>query len=143
LVNLGTAFCPLGHAGPGQDAMRVTIRQADGKMIRQTVKGGQLWIAPVLPGVAAEVSIRLRRGLSLDGKQRIKRRVVAGAAGIIFDARGRPLSLPRVKDRAARLTEWQMAMTGRERRPRTGEQGEMPLPDPLAPQEEAADAALS
>ena len=51
-------------------------------------------MAPVLPGVTAEVTIRLRRGLTIDGKRRLRRRVVAGAAGIIFDARGRPLVMP-------------------------------------------------
>jgi hypothetical protein len=76
-------------------------------------------MAPVLPGVPAEVNIRLQRGLSINGRQHIKQRVVAGAAGIVFDARGRPLVLPRKQERAARYLDWQMAMQGRVRRPKT------------------------
>ena len=99
-------------------------------MINQTVRGGEIWMAPVLPGVSAEVTIKLRRGLTIDGKRRIKRRVVAGAAGIIFDARGRPLVMPRPRDRAARFTEWQMAMMGRVRRPKAAETETAPVPEP-------------
>ena len=148
LISLGTAFCPLGRVRHGRDAMQVQIRQADRRVIKHTVRGGEIWMAPVLPGVAAEVTIRLRRGLTLDGKRRIKRRVVAGAAGIIFDARGRPLVLPRPKERAARFMEWQMAMSGRERRPTSVEDEPMPSMDDLLPelpdtQEDSADAVLS
>ncbi|MBN1563922.1 MAG: glutamate mutase L, partial [Anaerolineae bacterium] len=91
LVNLGTAFCPLGRLRPGQDAMYVLVRQENGTVINQTVHAGEIWMAPVLPGVSAEVTIRLKRGLSINGKRQISRRVIAGAAGIVFDARGRPL----------------------------------------------------
>jgi hypothetical protein len=130
LVNLGTAFCPLGRVAIGKEAMDIHIRQPDEDPIRHTVKSGEIWMAPVLPGVVADVTIKLRRGLTLDGKRRIKRRIMAGAAGIIFDARGRPLGLPRPKDRAIRYLDWQMAMMGRERRRKASSEPE-PLPEPL------------
>lgn len=118
MVRLGTAFCPLGSSRYGKDAMFVRIRQPDGTMIRKTIKGGDIWMAPVLPGVTAEVTIKLRRGLTINGKHQIKRlHVVAGAAGIIFDARGRPMPMPRPRDRAARLMKWQLAMSGRDAEP--------------------------
>lgn len=120
LINLGTSFCPVGRAPYGKDAMYVQVRQPGEAPINHTVKGGEIWMAPVLPGVTVDVVVRVRRGLLLDGKRRIKKRVVAGAAGIIFDARGRPLALPRPKDRAVRYLDWQMAMMGRERRPKVG-----------------------
>jgi uncharacterized protein (TIGR01319 family) len=144
LVNLGTAFCPLGSPRYGRDAMSVRLRQADGRTINYTVKGGEIWMAPVLPGVSAEVTIKLRRGLSIDGRRRIRRRVVAGAAGIVFDARGRPLVMPQPRERAARFTEWQMAMTGRVRRPKA--EALVPEPEigtdmPLPEMDELAAAA--
>jgi uncharacterized protein (TIGR01319 family) len=118
LVNLGTAFCPLGRLREGQDAMYVQVRQENGEVINQTVHGGEIWMAPVLPGVPTQVDIRLQRGMSINGKRRIRRRVVAGAAGIVFDARGRPLVLPRRAERASRYLDWHMAMRGRVRRPK-------------------------
>jgi len=154
LVNLGTAFCPLGRVRRSRDAMRVQVRLPDGQVLKHTVRGGEIWVAPVLPGVTVDVTIRLARGLSIDGRRRIRRRVVAGAAGIIFDARGRPLVMPRPKERAVRFMEWQMAAMGRERRARVEADLE-PLPsmddlfaeaEPLADQDreqEAADAVLS
>jgi hypothetical protein len=117
LVNLGPAFSPLGRAGYGQDAMYVRVRPATGQSVRHTVRGGEIWMAPILPGVTAEVTLKLRRGLSINGRQKLKLRVTAGTAGIIFDARGRPLAMPRPKDRAARFMKWQLAMTGREAEP--------------------------
>jgi hypothetical protein len=130
VINLGTAFCPLGQLRHGRDAMNVTIRQADGQVTKHTVKGGEIWMAPVLPGVSAEVTIRLKRGLMIDGRRRLRRRVVAGAAGIVFDARGRPLVMPSPRERIARFTEWQMAMTGRVRRPKAADADATPVPEP-------------
>jgi hypothetical protein len=130
LINLGTAFCPLGRPHAGHEAMSVQIRQVDGRVIRQTVKGGEIWMAPVLPGVSAEVAIKLKRGLTIEGKRRLRRRVVAGAAGIIFDARGRPLIMPQPRERTARFTEWQMAMMGRVRRPKAAEPEAAPVSEP-------------
>ncbi len=112
LVELGTAFCPLGRVKVGRKAMSVEIRQPGEQIIRHTVRGGELWLAPLTAGTRVEVVVRLGRGLSIDGRRRIKRRLVAGAAGLIFDARGRPLALPRGAERARRLTAWLKAAMG-------------------------------
>lgn len=112
LVGLGAAFCPLGRVKDGRKAMSVEIRQPGERIIRHTVRGGELWLAPLAAGTRVEVVVRLGRGLSIDGRRRIKRRLVAGAAGLIFDARGRPLALPRGAERARRLTAWLTAAMG-------------------------------
>lgn len=122
LVELGTAFCPLGRVKVGRKAMSVEIRQQGEQIIRHTVRGGELWLAPLTAGTRVEVVVRLGRGLSIDGRRRIKRRLVAGAAGLIFDARGRPLALPRGAERARRLTAWLKAAMG----------GHLPEPAPVA-----------
>jgi uncharacterized protein (TIGR01319 family) len=154
LVNLGTAFCPLGHIRRGRDAMRVQVRLPDGQVLKRIVRSGDIWVASVLPGVTVDVTVRLARGLTIDGRRRIRRRVVSGAAGLIFDARGRPLIMPRPKERAVRFTEWQMAVMGRERRARLETEAE-PLPsmddllveaEPLSDleqEQETGDAVLS
>ncbi len=114
LLPLGTAFSASGQARYGRAAMHVQVQPESGPTINHTVKCGELWLAPVPPGVAARVTVRMLSGLKIGGKRRIRQRVVAGAAGIIFDARGRPLSLPRPRDRAARLQQWWDAMSAQD-----------------------------
>lgn len=143
MVRLGPAFCPLGQVRAGKDAMHVEVRLPNGQVFKEVVQGGDLWMAPVLPGITAEVRIRLRRGLSLGGKRRLRRRVTAGAAGIVFDARGRPLVMPRPQDRAEVYGRWQVAMTGYEAGPAgAGTAAAAPLAQ-ATPHEEAPDAILS
>lgn len=146
LVELGTAFCPLGRVKVGRKAMSVEIRQPGEQIIRHTVRGGELWLAPLTAGTRVEVVVRLGRGLSIDGRRRIKRRLVAGAAGLIFDARGRPLALPRGAERARRLTAWlKAAMGGRlpEAAPVADDAELRPAPQDLAaPDSDARLAAL-
>jgi hypothetical protein len=143
LVNLGTAFCPVGSVRAGREAMKVHVRVPEGPAYNRTIRGGEMWLAPVLPGTPAQVTIRLARGLTIGGKRRIRRSVVSGSAGIIFDARGRPLVEPRARDQALRLAQWQTTMTGREpelaRLSETfAEPTPMPSVDDLAPDDPAA-----
>ncbi|GAB4428381.1 MAG: glutamate mutase L [Anaerolineae bacterium] len=126
LVNLGAAFCPLGRVRAGRPAMRVEIRQPGESILRHVVRGGEFWLAPVAPGTRVEVTVSLARGLSLNGRRRLKRRLVAGAAGLIFDARGRPLAMPRPQERARVLMEWLKAAMG----------GQLPEAAPIVPPEE-------
>lgn len=114
MLPLGMAFSASGQARYGRAAMQVQVQPESGPTINHTVRSGELWLAPVPPGVAARVTVRMHSGLTLGGKRRIRQRVVAGAAGIIFDARGRPLRLPRPRDRAARLLRWQAAVSAQD-----------------------------
>jgi len=143
LVSLGTAFSPQGRVRYGQDVMYVQARLADGQVLNHTVRGGEIWMVPALPGDPVEVAVRLRGGLTISGRRRFKLRVTAGAAGVIFDGRGRPLVMPRPRDRAARFMQWQLAMMGQRAQP----DADALLPSiedlyPTAP-EEAADGNLS
>lgn len=142
LINLGTAFCPDGHVRGGRDALSIQLRLDDGKVINRTVRGGEIWMAPILPGVTARLTLRLRSGLTIDGKRRLKLRVTAGAAGIIFDARGRPLTLARPKDRAAQLLRWQAAMSGQDQAPARPAADMQPGLDDLYPAEQEDEYAL-
>ncbi len=110
LVHLGAAFCPLGRVRRGRKAMMVQIRYGNKQKLTHVVRGGEIWRAPLLPGEQVEVRIRLGWGLSIEGKRRLKRRLVTGVAGLIFDARGRPLDMPRPRERATRLMDWLQAM---------------------------------
>lgn len=147
LVSLGTAFSPQGRVRYGQDVMYVQARLADGQVLNHTVRGGEIWMVPALPGDPVEVAVRLRGGLTISGRRRFKLRVTAGAAGVIFDGRGRPLVMPRPRDRAARFMQWQLAMMGQRAQPAAAPDADALLPSiedlyPTAP-EEAADGNLS
>ena len=113
LERLGMAFSLSGLPRVDRPALDVTIVTAD-ETIEQRIDGGHLWIYPLAMGQEAEVTVRVRaRGASIDGKRRIKMTVEGGAAGLIFDTRGRPLPLAlEVPDRAKQLVTWHAEAAG-------------------------------
>jgi hypothetical protein len=99
LVNLATVVAPVaGHARPGDIILRVKVTYDDGSALDVEVEYGSLEVLPLPPGQQAELELRpVRRfgfdvGLGGPGKAG-KRRVSGGLAGLIIDARGRPLRL--------------------------------------------------
>lgn len=110
---LGTSISPLGMPRQGKPAMKIRIKTEDGETYDQTVLGGQLWVYPLPGGQYADVRIRLGRGLTLNGKRRLRLKLTGGRAGLIFDARGRPLPLGLdVRTRAEQLPRWISEATG-------------------------------
>lgn len=110
LVPLGTSLvCRGGRFG--QVVMRVTVHRAGWPVIGPLdLRTGQVQIIPLARGHEAELEIELGIGVSLGGPRRV-RRVMAGATGgvvgLVLDARGVPLSLPRRSDdRRAVLAGW-------------------------------------
>lgn len=114
LVPLGTAVVCRG-AQAGQVAMRVTVARTGwpdtGPVV---VRAGGLVVVPLPAGAEAEVSIEPGPGVSLGtGRRspRIRAAVTGGALGLILDARGVPISMPRrADDRRAVLAAWDDAM---------------------------------
>lgn len=112
LLNLGTAISPSGRP-PGGTAMEVTVKRRDGQTTKHTVSGGTLSLIELPTGQKAQVTIKLSRGLSLDGRSRVTLTLEGGAAGLILDARGRPLSVPKaLEKRAELLPMWYNAVRG-------------------------------
>jgi hypothetical protein len=94
LEHLGASFSLSGQPASGKTAMKVKITTGDGQVIQQDILGGHLWVYPLGVGKHAKVEIRVTgRGAHLGGKTRARFTVEGGAAGLIFDARGRPLPL--------------------------------------------------
>lgn len=106
---LGVAFCPEGRR-PGA-GMKVTITLPDGERIQKQVSSGEIWMPALTPGIEVELDVRLGRGLSIDGKRRIRRKLRAGSAGIIFDMRGRPLRIPAGRRRRQVIADWFTTVT--------------------------------
>ncbi|HVO43213.1 MAG TPA: glutamate mutase L [Aggregatilineales bacterium] len=106
LLNLGTAICPTGKHDSGS-AMEVRVRYVNGTTVKESVPAGSLKIIPLPVGQKANVSIRLARGLAINGRRTVNASLEGGVAGLICDGRGRPVPLPHsVKDRAAVLPGW-------------------------------------
>lgn len=110
LVPLGTSVISRG-ARPGQLVMRVSIHRAGWPVIGPIeLRTGQLQVVPLARGHEAELEIELLNGATLGGPRRARHATVmalGGVVGLILDARGLPLALPRrADDRRAVLAGW-------------------------------------
>ncbi len=110
LTRLGTAISPAGrHAGG--TAIQANIKYADGKTVQVNVPGGAIQLVTLPTGQKAQVTIKLSRGLTINGKGRITLTVEGGTAGLVLDARGRPLVVPKdVEKRKDVLPKWYAAV---------------------------------
>ena len=113
LERLGVAFNVSGQPAPDRPALDITIVTAD-ETVKQQVNGGHIWVYPLAIGQKAEVMVRVRgRGTRINGKRRLKMTLEGGVAGLVFDARGRPLPLALdVPARAAQLVMWHSEAAG-------------------------------
>jgi hypothetical protein len=91
---LGTAICPVGKSHLGDPVLRYRLQYADGRQIRGDVRFGTIDLVPLPLGQKAQITIQLHRhfDLGLGGYGQGGTFVVEGGlAGLIIDARGRPL----------------------------------------------------
>ena len=110
LVPLGTAVvCRGGEAG--QLAMRVTVHRSGWPTQGPfEVRVGQLQVVPLPRGQEAEITIEPLGGVSFGASRRsprIQASATGGAVGLMIDARGVPIALPkRGDDRREVLAGW-------------------------------------
>ena len=114
LAPLGTAVVSRGGE-PGGPAMRVTAHRPGWPATGPVhVRVGQIQVLPLPAGQTAELTIEPAAGVSLGAARRsprIQALATGGAVGIILDARGVPISLPRrVDDRRAVIAGWRDAL---------------------------------
>ena len=110
LFNLATVIAPVGHARRGDIILKVKVTYKDGSTFSVEVHYGDIEVLPLLPGQEAVVELRPLHhfdvGLGGPGKAG-KRRVSGGLVGLIIDARGRPLHLPRdPEQRQSQMRQW-------------------------------------
>ncbi len=116
---LATTISLSGAPRVGRSAARVTItvhQEGGAHTERFTINGGTLWMYPVPAGMTATISVRVtRRGMSINGKRSIRMEIAGGTAGVIIDARGRPIPLPAaVRQRSSLILNWYAQATGDE-----------------------------
>ncbi|HEX7171782.1 MAG TPA: glutamate mutase L [Candidatus Limnocylindria bacterium] len=117
LVPLGTSVVCRG-GDPGRVAMRITVHRPGWPPIAPIeLRTGQLQVVPLGRGQEAELTIEPGDGVSLGATRRsprIQARATGGAVGLILDARGVPIVLPkRGDDRRAVQAGWRDTL-GRE-----------------------------
>lgn len=114
LEDLGTVICLSGTARVDRAALDIQITTADGEVLRHQLLGRHLWVYALPPGERARIDVRaIGRGTSIGGKRRVQIEVEGGAAGVIFDARGRPLELQEDMElRALQIPLWVAEVTG-------------------------------
>jgi uncharacterized protein (TIGR01319 family) len=102
---LGTCVAPRGITKEGEEAMKIRMTMADGVMIHDEVSFGELKTLPLGVREVAEVVVTPTRRFDVGrGKGRsIEAVVTGGEKGLIIDARGRPLKIPKNKEV---LEEW-------------------------------------
>jgi hypothetical protein len=109
-LNLGTVIAPAGHRSAGKPVMKIKLDLPGGETIEKEFLYGTVDAIPLAPGQKATLEIHPARhfdiGLGQPGRGAVAE-VEGGALGIIIDARGRPLRLP--KDgiqRQEQLQQW-------------------------------------
>jgi hypothetical protein len=110
-TNLATVVAPVGgDARPGDIIMGVTVSYDDGSELDVEVAYGEIEVLPLPLGQEAVLELRPTKGFDVGlggpGKGG-KRRVSGGQAGLILDARGRPLPLAEDREDAhQQMQEW-------------------------------------
>jgi hypothetical protein len=118
IISLGTCISLDGQPRGGKTALRVRITLPDGGVIKHEVPGGSLWLYPLPLGVKALIDVRATGGITIGGKRKVRMEVTGGTAGILFDARGRPLPLASTSTALAQqLPAWYAEATGDAVRP--------------------------
>jgi hypothetical protein len=93
---LCTAICPVGKSHSGDPVLRYRMQYADGRQIRGDVQFGSIEVVPLALGQKAQMTIQLHRhfDLGMGGYgQGGSFAVEGGLAGLVIDARGRPLAM--------------------------------------------------
>ncbi len=105
-INLGTVISPYGRAPYGALALRVKVKLEGSSETTLEIKHGTLEVIPLPLGKVANLHLqplnRFDVGMGGPGRGGSVR-VAGGALGVIIDARGRPLRLPKEADRRREL----------------------------------------
>ncbi len=108
-LTLGTVIAPISANREGQLDMRVKVVPAGGGPIELDVLHGSLEIVPLAHGQKASLEVRPALGVVLGaaGRGVFKAEVEGGAAGLIIDARGRPIAFPtNPAKRREKIQQW-------------------------------------
>jgi hypothetical protein len=109
LLRIGTSIAAAGTGKLGDPCMTVELAMPDGTTVKEDLKVGDIKLIPLGEGKEAKATITPMKTFDLgEGLGKVKEAtVIGGIAGIMLDARGRPLIIP--EDHAQRrdlLYKW-------------------------------------
>jgi hypothetical protein len=114
-LDLGTSISLIGRARAGDVACTIKLAEAGGAETQAEVTFGSLAVFPLAPGHSAKLSLRPRPGFNAGfglGRGRALT-IKGGLLGLIIDARGRPITLPKpLEQRQELLKQWTWKMGG-------------------------------
>ncbi|HVG02977.1 MAG TPA: glutamate mutase L, partial [Nitrospira sp.] len=113
MVYLGTCIAPIGQGQTGERCADYEVILPDGRTDKGTLNFGDLKLYGLARDQQASVTMQPVKQVDLgEGPgQPWTRRVQGGVAGLMLDARGRPLQLPREQTaRVAALMQWYQAV---------------------------------
>jgi hypothetical protein len=97
LRRLGTCVAVKGVAEEGVEAMTLNVSTSEGVSMEETIAFGELKALPLGSGESAKIDFKPTRRFDV-GKgrgRRLEANVTGGECGIIIDARGRPMEMPK------------------------------------------------
>lgn len=96
LVRIGTSIAAAGTGKLDEHVMTVEISMSDGKVVKEDIKFGEIKLVPLGEGQEAKAVITPAKTYDVgEGPGKPKEAsIIGGIAGIMLDARGRPLYIP-------------------------------------------------
>jgi uncharacterized protein (TIGR01319 family) len=109
LVRLGTTIAPAGTANMGEPVMKVVMEMEDGNTLEEDLNFGEVKLIPLAERHDAKAVITPTRNFDMgEGPgHEVEKTIMGGVAGVLLDARGRPIYLPEEEDaRKKLLLQW-------------------------------------
>jgi hypothetical protein len=113
LVRIGTSIAASGIGKEGEHVMKVELTMPDGQTLTEGLNFGDIKLIELREGSEAKAVIAPSKNFDVGagpGKS-LEKTVMGGIAGVMLDARGRPLQLPQDDSaRRERLVKWYTAL---------------------------------
>lgn len=107
LVRLGTCAAPLGRGKPGEKCMDFELRPEKGSPVSGTLNFGDLIHVPLEGDAKFKASPAKNFDMGAGPGKSIEAKIEGGMVGVVLDGRGRPLELPKDKDKRRKmLLQW-------------------------------------
>jgi len=114
LIHLGSCIAPVGTGKPGTPCVNISADLPNGQHREVALNFGEMYLIPASVGESVKVTIHPQKGFDVGrgpGKP-LSTEVRGGVVGVIIDARGRPLVLPKEKPERVRMfQDWHKALS--------------------------------